>query len=95
MMKERLIVLVNQSATSQRTKNKEFGELTGIKKETVRALADGRQKFNEDYIQAITEAFPQYKMWFAFGETYPEIGQLSPDLEETSNNYGKTGTDTE
>lgn len=94
MMRDRLIVLINQLKTSDRTKNKEFGEKTGIKKETVRALADGRQKFNEDYIRAITESFPQYKMWFVFGETHPEIGQISPELEQVADDFRETGTDT-
>lgn len=94
MMRDRLIVLINQIKASDRTKNKDFEARTGIKKETVRALADGRQKFNEEYIQAITDSFPEYKMWFVFGEEHPEIGQVSPELDQTAGDYQGTGTDT-
>lgn len=93
MMRERLIALVNHTCSTT-SFHKEFAELTGIDRKKVKNLMDGNQRFNEDHIKAISEAFPQYKMWFAFGETYPEIGQTSPELEETANNYGKTGTDT-
>ena len=34
-------------------------------------------------------------MWFAFGETYPEIGQVSPELDQIVDNYEETGMDTQ
>lgn len=92
MMKERLIALINHSTTNERTKNKEFSELTGLSKEVIRALAYGRQKFNEEHIRLITAAFPQYKMWFVFGQTEPETEQTSPELEGADSD-GETGAD--
>lgn len=93
-MKERLIALVN--ATTQTTSiHKEFEELTGLERKKVKNLMAGQQRFNEEHIKVITDAFPQFKMWFVFGEIAPEIGQVSPDLEKVSDDYGKTGTDTQ
>ena len=93
MMRERLIDLVNRT-TTPRTKHKEFSEMTGLERRTVKALLDGAQRFNEDHIKAISAAFPQYKMWFVFGEIHPDIGQISPELDQTAGDYQGTGTDT-
>lgn len=82
MIKDRLIGLVNHCASSERLRYKEFEEITQIPKSTVRAMCDGRQKVNTDHLEAIADAFPQFKMWLAFGETYPEIGQVSPEIEQ-------------
>lgn len=95
MMYERLIVIVNHSATSDKTRYKEFEELTGIPKSTVRAICDGRQKLNETHIQSVLEVFPQFAYWLTTGETIPVAGQVSPELESVANDYRKTGTDTE
>jgi len=86
MMHERFIELVNRF-TEERTKYKDLEELTGIKRSTLKALFEGRQRFNEEHICAISKAFPQYKMWFVFGETHPELGQISPELEDTRKAY--------
>lgn len=86
MMRERFIVLVN-SETEERTKYKDLEALTGIKRSALKALYEGRQRFNEEHIAAISEAFPQYKMWFVFGETYPDLGQISPEIEELREAY--------
>lgn len=86
MMHERFIVLANHEA-EERTKYKDLEALTGIKRSTLKALYEGRQRFNEEHITAISEAFPQYKMWFVFGEVYPELGQISPEVEETRKAY--------
>lgn len=92
-MRQRLIELLNRF-TNERTKYKEFEELTGIKRTAVKALYEGRQRFNEEHIEAICAAFPQYKIWFVFGETHPEIGQISPELEQVADDFRETGTDT-
>jgi hypothetical protein len=93
MIRERLIVLVNDT-TNERTKHKDFSDLTGLKRTVVKSLLDGKQRINEEHIDAICSAFPKYKIWFVFGDVYPEIGQVSPELEKTTTEYLKTGTDT-
>jgi len=81
MTPERLIELIDSQGHSDRKKYVEMEKLTGIKKETIKNLCRSHQKFNNEHLEAFAEAFPQYKMWFAFGEVYPEIGQISPALE--------------
>jgi len=94
MMTERLIVLINQTAKSDRTRYKEFEEATGIAKSTLRAICDKRQKLNEDHISAIIDRFPQYAYWLTTGKTIVNEGQISPELENIASEYGETGTDT-
>lgn len=95
MMYERLIVIVNHAASSDKTRYKEFEEKTGIPKSTVRAICDGRQKLNENHIQAVVSAFPQFAYWLTTGDTILQAGQISPEQESTADDYGKTGTDIE
>ena len=95
MKKERLIALIDSMGEVDKRKYVAFAELTGIKKDTLKNLCFGKQRFNDEHLDAITNEFPQYKMWFAFGETYPEIGQISPEIEDISEQLKSTGTDTE
>ena len=93
-MKDRLIVLIDSQGSSERKRFSEFAEITGIKRDTIKALYRGIQRINEDHIGAISAAYPQYKMWLVFGEVHPEIGQISPELDQTAGDYQGTGTDT-
>ena len=94
MKKERLIALIDSLGESDRKKYVAFAEITGIKKDTLRNLCRGQQRFNDEHLEAIANVYPQYKMWFAFGETHPEIGQISPALDQVADDYSGTGTDT-
>ncbi len=87
MMNDRLIDLINWFGTSERKRFAEFAEKTGIERETVKNLYHQRQRINQDHITAIAKAFPKYKMWFVFGEIHPELGQISPELEDTRKAY--------
>lgn len=93
MDRERLIALVNHVCKTKAI-HKEFAEKTGLPRKTVQNLMDGRQRFNEDHIKAVTEAYPEYKYWFVFGETESMAGQISPEIEETRASLKETGTDT-
>ncbi|CAG0941152.1 hypothetical protein BROC_01301 [Candidatus Brocadiaceae bacterium] len=61
-------------------------EATGIRDTTWQSVEIGRQNANEEHIKAISTLWPEYKMWLVFGETYPEIGQISPEIEEIRQN---------
>lgn len=55
---------------------------TGIPEYTWKAVEGGKQKPNEDHIEALAKLWPEFKFWLVFGETMPECGQISPELEE-------------
>ena len=85
MMRERFTILVD-ATTDEQSKHRDFEELTGLKRNTVKNLLDGKQRFNEEHIEVVSAAFPAYKYWLVFGEESPKIGQFSP----MSKPYGKT-----
>lgn len=68
-----------------------FAEKTGIKKQTIENIEREAQKVNAEHIQAIGNQYPQYRYWLAYGETLPESGQISPEIEEARKNLS-TGT---
>jgi len=68
-----------------------FAEKTGIKKQTIENIEREAQKVNAEHLQAIGNQFPEYRYWLAYGETLPEAGQISPELEETRKKL-QTGT---
>jgi transcriptional regulator with XRE-family HTH domain len=65
--------------------------LTGIADYTWQSVEMGKQIPNEAHIEALSKIWSEYKYWLVFGETMPEAGQISPELEETRQNL-KTGT---
>ena len=86
-MKERIRKL-RESLGFDRTM---FEAKTGIKAKTWANVENGLQKANEEHIKAIIEKWPEYAYWLATGETLPEAGQISPEIEKTRQNLS-TGT---
>jgi len=64
---------------------------TGIKSGQIASIENERQKMPAWYIEAVKNCFPEYVYWFATGDTLPEAGQISPELEETRRNLSKAG----
>ncbi len=70
---------------------RDLEKLTNIPEYTWRAVENEKQTANEDHITALSKVWPEYKYWLVFGETMPEAGQISPEIEETRQNLS-TGT---
>jgi len=87
MIRERLISVIEKSGFN----NEELEQKTGITATKWGNLRTRKQRVNEDHIKAIEQLFPEYKYWIVFGETLPEAGQISPELEETRKRL-QTGT---
>jgi hypothetical protein len=87
MIRERLITMIEKSGF----KNEELEEKTGIAATKWGNLRTRKQRVNEDHIKAIEKIWPEYKYWIVFGETMPEAGQISPEIEETRKKLS-TGT---
>lgn len=95
MIKENLIALIDLLGSSPRKRFGEFSETTGLSRDAIKQFYHGNQKLNNEQLDLINKAFPQYVYWLATGNTIPESGQISPELEKTTTEYLKTGTDTE
>ncbi|MEW6038403.1 MAG: helix-turn-helix transcriptional regulator [Pseudomonadota bacterium] len=64
---------------------------TGVEDYKWRAIEEERQQTNEEHITALAKIWPEYKYWIVFGETIPEAGQISPEIEETREKLAKAG----
>lgn len=78
MIGDRIRITRDFKGLSRRDLEKE----TGIPEYTWKAVEGGKQKPNEDHIEALSKLWPEYKFWLVFGETMPECGQISPELEK-------------
>lgn len=88
MIRERIIEIFD---TMELT-SKRMEELTGIDRYKWGNIRGRKQKVNEDYLEALAEIFPQYSYWIMTGQTIPEAGQISPEIEKArKENSLKTG----
>jgi hypothetical protein len=77
-MRKRLQQIIEWSGL----KPKQLEEATGLDRNIWISLRYGRQRVNEDHIEAINKLWPQYIYWLVTGETLPKAGQISPDMED-------------
>lgn len=54
----------------------------------------GMARMGIDEAGELAAIHPEYSMWILTGKIEPKNGQISPELEETAEHYGQTGTDT-
>jgi hypothetical protein len=64
---------------------------TGIKSTIWANVRNGKSRVNEDHIEAVQKMWPQYGYWLCTGQTMPEAGQISPEIEEARKKL-QTGT---
>ena len=61
----------------------DFSIKAGLVKGTLTNIETGRQDPSYKTLEAITNTWPQYALWLMTGETIPDAGQISPEIEET------------
>lgn len=64
-----------------------LGEATSIDKDTWNNIKFGKQKANEEHIEEMCNALPEFKMWIGCGMVKPENGQYSPEIREPGKEY--------
>ncbi len=64
---------------------------TGIKSTTWANVRNGKSRINEDHLEAVINLWPEYTYWITTGETIPEAGQISPEIEKTRQKLNKAG----
>lgn len=47
-----------------------------------------KAKLRHEEIEAIGKAWPEYKLWLAYGEELPEAGQISPMTKKALSELG-------
>lgn len=91
-MRERILEIIEQKTEAHR-KFKHFQELTGISAQKWQNLGQGKQRANDEMIEAIGRAFPMYAYWLVTGRTDESHGHTSPILDRIQNDLRKAGRD--
>jgi transcriptional regulator with XRE-family HTH domain len=86
-MRERIKKLIEWSGLTL----PELEARTGISAYKWGNLLTGKQRVNEDHIEALASLWPEFRFWIAYGETIPEAGQINPEMEETRRKLEKAG----
>jgi hypothetical protein len=84
MIKDRVLEILKQRGMPNRLHRE-----TGIDRDTWNSIKYGRQKINEEHLEALYRVFPDYKTWLATGLTFPTEGQISPAIAEKKADYSK------
>jgi hypothetical protein len=88
---ERIEEVINTRNPTKRFR--EMEELTGISAKTWTNISYRKQKANQEHLEALFKAFPQYAFWLATGQTREDVGDTSPILERIQADLRKAGRD--
>ena len=89
-MRERILEIIERETDSHR-KFKQFEELTGVSATKWQNLGQGKQRANDEMIEAIGNRWPQYAYWLVTGKTDEEHGHTSPILERIREDLKRAG----
>ena len=77
---ERLLKIMARESPNYGTVS-EIARKIGINRATLQAMAERRNRPNAETITAFCRTWSKYALWIMTGNTIPEHGQTSPDLE--------------
>lgn len=72
-----------------------FSDLTGIPKQTLINVENGRSSPSGKILVQITKAMSKYTTWLMTDQVNEEAGQVSPEIEKARKTLKQTGTDTD
>ncbi|MHA3027484.1 helix-turn-helix transcriptional regulator [Chromohalobacter israelensis] len=72
-----------------------FSDLTGIPKQTLINIENGRSSPSGKLLAQVSTAFSKYTLWLMTDEVNEAGGQVSPEVEKARKTLKKTGTDTD
>lgn len=72
-----------------------FCDTTGVPKQTLINVENGRNEPSFKVMRKITQAFPQFTLWLMNDQVIEEAGQISPEIEQARKTLKQTGTDTD
>lgn len=64
-----------------------FSEATGIPKDTLMRIEQGRNEPRASVLTIVCEHWPKYAYWLMTGHTDPPNGHVSPELEQTRKDW--------
>ncbi len=72
-----------------------FSDVTGIPKQTLINIENGRSAPTGQHLVQITLTYGQYTLWLMRDQIDESCGQVSPEIEKARKTLKQTGTDTD
>lgn len=91
MNNQSVIERINTLLVTEKTTRDELSRKTGIAYTRWTNVFQGKAKLRHEEIEAIGKAWPEYRLWIAYGEELPEAGQISPMTKEALANLKTQG----
>lgn len=88
---EDAVIRIKTLCETESLSREQLAEKTGIKYSRWHNLMNDRGKIKSDEIEAVGKAWPEYRIWIAYGEELPEAGQISPMTKKAQEDLGTTG----
>jgi hypothetical protein len=81
MIHERFIKVIN-AKLPRKGAFTQLEQLTGINARSWGHAYNGRTQPGAEHLEQLCRLFPEYTRWLMTGQTRPEMGDTSPDLEQ-------------
>ncbi|PAU74944.1 helix-turn-helix transcriptional regulator [Halomonas salipaludis] len=72
-----------------------FSDLTGIPKQTLINIENGRSAPSGKHLELVSKAFSRYALWLVTNLVDESSGHISPEIERARQMLKQTGTDTD
>ena len=85
---------IKEALKAKGLKYQDLAAQTGIAEGKWAKALNGHNKLKWEEVEILCNLMPEYSYWLTSGKTAPEVGQISPELESTADNYhgqGKAG----
>lgn len=88
---EDAVLRIKKICDSEGISREELAQRTGITYSRWHNLMNDRGKIKSEELEAAGKAWPEYRLWLAYGEELPEAGQISPMTKAAQRDLGKQG----
>ena len=88
---EDAVIRIKALCETENLSREQLAEKTGIKYSRWHNLMNDRGKIKSDEIEALGKAWPEYRIWIAYGDELPEAGQISPMTKKAQEDLGEAG----
>ena len=82
---------INLLVEFEKLGREQLSQKTGINYTRWTNALQRKAKLRHEEIEAIGKAWPEYRLWIAYGEEIPEAGQISPMTKSAQRDLGKLG----
>jgi transcriptional regulator with XRE-family HTH domain len=88
---EEVILRIKLICEMEGISREELSEKTGMTYSRWHNLMNDRGKIKSEEIEATGKAWPEYRLWIAYGEEIAGAGQISPMTKSAQQDLGKLG----